>query len=249
MTPWYFFIQEWLLDHAVIYCSSSVITVSEYCLSTLRSRAAFSKTQKLLFIHNGIVDPSNASLKPSDSLVNIPRPFCLMLATYEIRKGHEHLIKAFRMVVDKCPGTFLLIYGYGSESEQQRIRDQIKENRLDDSVYLCGFTSETPWLIRHAEMVVVPSQAYESFGLTIVEAMALSTPVVVTDTGGMPEVIASSGAGLVCAKEDVCAFANAIVRLLGDPILRGEMGHAGRIAYESKYTASNMAGSYYKKII
>jgi glycosyltransferase involved in cell wall biosynthesis len=79
--------------------------------------------------------------------------------------------------------------------------------------------------------------------------MALSTPVVVTDTGGMPEVISSSGAGLVCVKEDVFGFANAMVRLLGNPILRAEMGYKGRVAYESKYTAARMARSYYKQII
>jgi len=248
-TPWYFFIQEWLIDRAVIYCASAIITVSQYCLGTIRSRAAFSKTEKLTFIHNGISDPLNESIKPPDSFLDISHPFCLMLATYELRKGHEHLIRAFRIVVDRCPGTVLLMYGFGSVTEQERIQRQINNYRLENCVHLCGFTGHTSWLIQQAEMVVVPSQAYESFGLTIIEAMALSTPVVVTDTGGMPEVVSTTGAGLVCIKQDVPAFANAMVKLLRDPTLRAEMGGNGRLAFEGRYTAVKMAKSYYKQII
>lgn len=75
--------------------------------------------------------------------------------------------------------------------------------------------------------VVVSTSEYESFGRTLVEAMATGLPVVASDVGGIPEVVDSS-CGVLVPVGDIAAFVKAIESLL-DPAARERMGQAGRV--------------------
>ena len=66
------------------------------------------------------------------------------------------------------------------------------------------------------------------FGCTITEAMALRRPLVATRVGGIPELVADEETGLLAGKGDIQEMANHLLRLLGDPMLREQMGEAGR---------------------
>lgn len=244
-TPWYFRLPERLIDLLVIRSCSRIVSVSGNCLSSLYGRRAFTGCTKLTYIYNGIEDP----LAGRDPSTRPARPeaskrYCLMLATYEERKGHAFLLEAFREVVKAFPDVQLRICGHGKPKERRRVADLVKHLGLEDSVSLAEFVSDTTALIAHAAVLVVPSQSFESFGLTIVEAMAIGTPVVATDVGGIPEVLADSSAGYVCAKDDAVAFAAAMKRILGDPALAAELGKNGRKTYESRFTAARMAEQY-----
>ena len=153
-------------------------------------------------------------------------------------------MQAYKIVVEDFPGVRLQIYGYGKPHEKQRVADEVKCLELENNVSLNDFTPDTAPLIANASVLVVPSQAYESFGLTIIEAMAFGIPVVTTNVGGMPEVLADSHAGYVCSKDDPTAFAEAIKKILGDPDLAAEQGRNGRQAFEQRFTARAMACSY-----
>jgi len=68
----------------------------------------------------------------------------------------------------------------------------------------------------------------ESFGVAAIEASACELPVIVSDAGGLPEVIEDGTTGIVVKKEDIDSSANAIIRLIKNPELRKKMGKAGR---------------------
>jgi glycosyltransferase involved in cell wall biosynthesis len=124
-----------------------------------------------------------------------------MLATYEPRKGHHYLLKAFSLVSKEFPDVKLRIFGYVAKPhEMETVVAEVDRLSLKDQVELNEFTQEKNQLIKNASILVVPSQENESFGLTIIEAMALGTPVVTTDVGGMPEVLEGTHAGFVCSK-------------------------------------------------
>ncbi len=244
-TPWYFSLPEHLIDLALLRSCARIVSVSKNCLHSLYRRRAFVGSIKLNFIYNGIADPLSASsveAKPARSAA--AESFCLMLATYEERKGHAFLLEAFKEVVKDFPDVRLRIFGHGKPKERKRVADLVTRLKLEDSVSLSDFVPDTAELIAHAAVLVVPSQSFESFGLTIVEAMALGTPVVATDVGGIPEVLAGSSAGYICARNDVVAFAAAMKRILGDPTLAAELGRNGRKTYESRFTAARMAIQY-----
>jgi glycosyltransferase involved in cell wall biosynthesis len=153
-------------------------------------------------------------------------------------------LQAFNSLVAEFPDVYLKIFGYGRPSEMQKVKEDVKSLSLEGNVSLNGFTPDTTALIRNASVLVVPSQEYESFGLTIIEAMALGTPIVTTNVGGMPEVLAGSGAGYVCSKDNPLEFAGALKKILGDKELALELGRNGRLTFEQRYTSSKMAFSY-----
>ena len=93
-------------------------------------------------------------------------------------------------------------------------------------------------------MLVVPPQAYESFGYVAVEAMCCRVPVVVTDVGGLPEVVEDGVCGYVVDQHDRVSFANHIEELLCDETLRKKMGEQGKLRYEKYFSAKRMASEY-----
>jgi glycosyltransferase involved in cell wall biosynthesis len=247
-SSWYFSPLENLIDRAVIKSSSKVVSVSKACLNTLSIRKSFLGCTKLSYIYNGIEDPT-LQLQSKDVAYKYQASdcqYCLMLATYTYYKGHSFLFEAFRNVLTEFPDMKLQIYGFGTPKEKKWVADEVKRFELQQHVTLNNFTPNTASLLANASLLVVPSQAYESFGLTIIEAMAFSTPVVTTDVGGMPEVLADSRAGYVCSKDDPVSFANAIKNILGNPVLAAELGRNGRQTFEQRFTASKMAQQYYQ---
>ncbi len=237
---------ENLIDAMVIRSVTNVVSVSKNCLDSLSARPAFSGCTKLSFIYNGIEDPTCAlsAAEGSTDAKSRPERYCLMLATYEPRKGHAYLLQAFQSVLNEFPDIKLRIYGHGRPHERKRVRDEVVRLKLEDSVLLGDFTPQTAGLLAGASVLVVASQAHESFGLTIIEAMAFGVPVVTTDVGGMPEVLGDSNAGFVCSRDDSLEFAAAIKRILGNPVLSAELGENGRRAFETRFTASAMARQY-----
>ena len=249
-SPWYYRLIENIIDVLVIRSSSQIVSVSQNCLSSLNSRGAFLKCNKMSYIYNGIDDPTRLLKTVSATIENTssPKRYCLMLATYETRKGHAYLLQAFQMVVKDFPDMQLQIYGHGLPHEIKQVTDEVMRLKLEGKVILGDFSAQTSSLLAGASVLVVPSQAYESFGLTIIEAMAFGVPVVTTDVGGMPEVLGDSKAGYVCSKDNPLEFAAAIKNILGDPKLASELGQNGRLAFERRFMASAMAQQYFQLI-
>ena len=75
--------------------------------------------------------------------------------------------------------------------------------------------------------------------------MAWACPVVVTDVGGLPEVVDNGGSGYVIARDDVAALVERIVTLLQNEGLCERMGAAGVQRYRQRFTASRMAAEYF----
>lgn len=233
-------IENWI-DRQVLKAAPHFVTVSDNCLQSLRVRAAFQNLSKHYFIYNGINDMSTqvtgAKTVPEE-------PYCLMLASYEERKGHAYLLTAFKQVIKQRPDVRLRIFGYGLPEERIRVSELVSLEGLNDYVELHDFTDDTALLISGAALLVVPSQSYESFGLTIVEAMSLGIPVVTTDVGGMPEILAGRDCGFVCSRTNPTAFAKAMVSILNDPALAERLGNNGKIAFQGTFAASVMARRY-----
>jgi glycosyltransferase involved in cell wall biosynthesis len=80
----------------------------------------------------------------------------------------------------------------------------------------------------------VPSICFEVFAQVIIEAFGLQTPAIVSNMGGMPEIMGESGGGLVYNTEE--ELITAMSRLLADPLYRRELGLRGYEAYQRKWT-------------
>lgn len=240
---------ENFIDTLVAKYSSSVISVSNDCISTLDNREKLKGFRGKAVISNGINDPIRRECNRESKIQLGKDEYILMLATYEPRKGHIFLLSAFKKINKIKPNLKLQIYGYGNKDQIAHVRAECIRLDLGHVVTLNEFTTEKFELIKNASIVVVPSQEYESFNYTIIEAMACGTPVVATDVGGMPEIIGDSSAGIICSKSDPNEFAQAILRILNDKSIGEEMGQQGRQTYLKKYKSDLMAKRYREQLV
>lgn len=239
-----FMFPERLIDFLLERCISRLVTVSHNTQKTLLRRRPLARSLKKTVIYNGIEIPK----KPTDyrhvTTENSPEPRLLMLGSYEPRKGHAFLLRAFSKVREIFPLAHLLIAGYGYSHEYAHVEKLVKEEKLDPAVTLLHFQSDTVSLLRNATILVVPSQHSESFGLCIAEALACGVPVVATQIGGIPEVL-HNGVGGCTVALDANAFAQKIIELTMNTTLRKELSAAGMRAAAERFTAQRMATEYH----
>lgn len=203
---------------------------------------------RVTWIYNGVSAPTTApEFQPAfREELKIPpnSPLCLMLATYEKRKGHNFLFQAFRDVVREMPEARLVVCGFGYPHEIESARRLVEFHDLSSHVTLEGFRLDGRAILAQVDLLLVPSQAYESFGLTSVEAMASRVPVIATRVGGIPEVVVEGEGGFLVDPKDVRSFADCILRLLRQPELRREQGQRGYERYRRLFSAERMATEY-----
>ncbi len=102
------------------------------------------------------------------------------------------------------------------------------------------FTEHPLPFYRLARIATLPSQI-EGLSQSLLEAMALGLPVVASDVGGNPELVADGRTGLLAPPDDPVAWADAVRRLLGDPALADRLGQAGRTLVRQAFTLERTA--------
>lgn len=154
-------------------------------------------------------------------------------------KGQDVFLRAAAALADRWPtARFPLIGGTGDETFRTRLIDLVEELGLTDRVVFAGDRSDVyDWF--DAMDVAVHASWGEAFGLVLVEAMALGTPVVATDAGGPAEIIEDGVSGLLVPPGDHHAMADAITRALDPPMAAG-LGTAASVRAD-RYSADAMA--------
>jgi len=96
--------------------------------------------------------------------------------------------------------------------------------------------ADVPAWLNRLDIYAAPSRLdSESFGVAVIEASACALPVVVSDVGGLPEVVRDGETGLIVPRDDVSALQAALKRLVLDAALRERLGRAGRAHVEREY--------------
>ncbi|HYF50345.1 MAG TPA: glycosyltransferase family 4 protein, partial [Planctomycetota bacterium] len=96
--------------------------------------------------------------------------------------------------------------------------------------------AETLELIASSRALVFPSEWQEPFGLSIIEAMALSKPVIASRVAGPKDIVEDGVTGFLFQPGDVDELADCMKRLQDNPDLAVELGRAGRARYEKEYS-------------
>lgn len=164
---------------------------------------------------------------------------------FQRSKGQDVFVKAASEVARLRPAArFALVGGsfVGLETAYpSEIAREIAAQGLSGRIVSTGFRSDVDRLMAACDVVCNPARGTESFGMTIVEAMALARPVVATAVGGPSEIIVSEEHGILIPPDDVGAMARAMLALIDDPELRIRMGAAARERVRRTFSVDLMA--------
>ncbi|MEL7496987.1 MAG: glycosyltransferase family 4 protein [Planctomycetota bacterium] len=165
------------------------------------------------------------------------------------RKGQRFLFEALPMIVREVPNFKLVLLGRFNRSERyiKQLRHQIKSESLFTRVKWLGLRDNVQDFMAAFDLCVVPS-VEEPLGLVAMEALAAGTPVVASNTGGLPEIVDHGVNGLLAKPKDPQQLAKAIIELARDPERRLRMGEAGRATinfqFDPKRLANQVVGVY-----
>ena len=152
-------------------------------------------------------------------------------------KGVHTLIDAWR----RHPSLPLTIIGDGPERE--RLEQRARSLRLIGTRFLGQRTfDECAEAMRRAAFLVFPSDCYETFGRTVVEAFALGRPVIATREGSAAELVEPHRTGLLFQPRDSDQLASQIMTLATDRERTGTLGRAARETYLARYTPERNLG-------
>ncbi len=163
-----------------------------------------------------------------------------VVARLEPEKGHLTLLEAWPSVVERVPSAVLLVVGEGSQREL--LESRVLELGIVGRVVFTGLRDDIPAVTAALDVAVLPSYR-EAQGLTILEAMALSRPVVATNVGGIPEMVEDGVTGLLVEPHDANGLADAIVRLLTDHPFADTVARAGHDLVHQRFCIDGMVSA------
>jgi glycosyltransferase involved in cell wall biosynthesis len=200
---------------------------------------------KVSVIHNGI---PLGGLDSNDPLtyarVNIPlsSPRVVgIVGRLAPEKNHRLFLSAAKLICGALSDVFFLVVGDGPE--RSGLEQLAHEWGIADHVRFLGNINPVERVLPLLDVGVLSSNT-ESFPVSVLEIMALRKPVVVTDVGGLREMIDDGVEGFIVPPRDSASLAQKIRLLLEDKPRAALMGARGRQRVESEWTAERMARLY-----
>ncbi|MBI2952881.1 MAG: glycosyltransferase family 4 protein [Chloroflexi bacterium] len=154
----------------------------------------------------------------------------LFVGRLEKRKGFQYLLKAFPYVKHDFPKARLIVAGGYSDDDKAQYEYLAERAGLRDVVF-AGFVPSDllPRYYQSCDIFCAPSTGGESFGIILLEAMAMGKPVVASDITGYRHLVQSGEEGLLVHPKNETSLAVALTRLLADREMRERMGEKGRL--------------------
>lgn len=170
------------------------------------------------------------------------------IAELHPNKGLPYLIQAFGTVAAQYPQSILVIIGDGQELTSLHML--IKENKLEQNVFLAGYMDNAAEYLKAFSLFVLPSLK-EGLPYAILEAGSASLPVIATTVGGVPEIIEDMKSGVLVQPKNIKELAHAISFMIEHPDERRKYGAAlkERVAkdFSVEKMVANMAELYVTK--
>ncbi|HET7746915.1 MAG TPA: glycosyltransferase [Vicinamibacteria bacterium] len=152
-------------------------------------------------------------------------------------KDHATLLAAAGELVRRLPEARIVIVGEGER--RPALEKTIAATGLAAHVLLAGFRTDLDALIPAFDVFCLSSQM-EGLGTSLLDAMCFARPVVATAAGGIPEAVEDGVTGVVVPRQDPHALAEALLRVLSDPVARERMGRAARERFLARFSADRM---------
>ena len=234
---------EWMLT----YESSEVIVNSNYMKNEVQ-RLFGLPYDKINVIPNGV----NLQLF---SNVNVDYDFrrqyamdnekiILYVGRLVYEKGIQNLIAAMPKILDRYHDSKLIICGRGGMIDE--LREQVKYLGIDNKVYFAGYcdSKKMQKMYKCADVAVFPS-TYEPFGIVAIESMLSGTPTIVSDVGGLNEIVEHGVTGMKSYAGNANSIADSVLALLFDPKLCANISQNAIKKVKENYNWSKITDSTY----
>ena len=198
------------------------------------------KTAKKFVIHNAVEVTTFDAAKDVRVELGISREAVVVTFVGQIRtiKGIDVFLRMARRI--KEPNVRFLIVGRCRDPGQFKgayTKSQLEKEIADDNrINYAGYRTDVKSIYAVSDIVVVPSQWDEPFGLINIEAGAARKPVVATRVGGIPEIIEHGVNGFLVERGDLDDLCHHVSRLIQSEQLRADMGRSAREIVNKKFT-------------
>lgn len=221
--------------------SRRVVCGSRY----LRSQFGKVGADEIDVIYNGL---DLATMPKSAAHGDGSQPSVAMVAHLVPQKRHEVFLRAAAAVATQLPHTRFSIFGGGygtpeSRAYEESLRSLTRDLDLAGAVELRELSGQRFEVIGRADIIVFPG-VNEGASNAVIEAMALSKPVIAARSGGNAELVDDGITGVLVPPDNPQALAVALLDLLRNPERRAVMGQAGRARVEREFDIRGCARSY-----
>lgn len=195
------------------------------------------KRHRIEVIENGIdlaryQAPADRSALRLRLRLDPTRRYVASVARFHPVKDHRTLLEAFRHVAAAVSDVDLLLVGDGP------LRTELEETAttlgIADRVRFTGVRDDVPDILAAIDVFTLSSLS-EAASITLLEAMAVGAPVVVTDVGGNPEIVRRGVDGLLTPRGDACALATALIKVLSDAAFAASLGRHAAERVRDRY--------------
>ncbi len=224
------------IERLLVEQSDGIICCSNYMLDHIQHVLGAVKT-KVRVIPNGVESSRfNGGRQPQLILAGIPedRKIILYVGRIVREKGIFTLLDALEKLRKQGKDVSLVFVGEGPLKED--LAKEVLRRKLNDRVTLAGFVDEKKLvsLYNSSDVFVLPSH-YEPFGMVVLEAMASRIPVVVSDVGGLSEIVEDGVTGVKVPAYNPSALAEGILRVLEDRELSEQLKENAYRAVQERY--------------
>ena len=188
-------------------------------------------------------DPAASTMEESRSFFGLSpdKKIIGVLGRIDPGKGQEVVVRALPSLIKRHPNILFLIAGEetaGEPGHKAHLAELCRTLGLETYVKFMPFTEEVPRFMAALDIFILPSFG-ETFGLVVIEAMAMEKPVIATDAGGVPEIVTDGRTGILIEPRSVAAVGAALEKLLDDEPLCRSLGAAARADALQRFSMSN----------
>ncbi len=164
----------------------------------------------------------------------------LFMGRLVYEKGVQYLIGAMPKILEHYHDTKLIIAGKGGMMDE--LRQEVNNLGLGNKVYFTGYLDgkDVPKMYKAADVAVFPS-TYEPFGIVALEAMQAEVPVVVSDIGGLNEIVEHRKTGMKSYCGNSNSIADSVLELLFDHQLANNIVKNAKAKIRSEYNWNKIA--------
>lgn len=219
-------------------CADRVVAVSPYVADQLLAHGY--PAHRVDVVENAVEPPARLPRAEARAQLGLPEDAVvgLCLARMAEQKRHDLLVEAWA----HTPGHARLLLA-GDGPTRPAVEAAVRRMALGDRVDLLGPRRDVDVLLSAADVLVLPTD-WEGLPISLLEAMSVGLPVVVSRVGGVVETLGS--AVRLVEPGSAAALADALGELIADPALRAELGERGRCLVEERFALAPVVEAYHR---